>query len=98
CYEPADPGHGMTDETIDSVWIADDRFGRDGNEGEIGEHGKSAYHEAPDAGTGRAWRRPGDQAAAVPRRAASLDRSFDRHQSCSLSGRRPARRGLDEPA
>ena len=58
CYEPADPGHGMTDETIDGVRISDDRFGRDGNEGEVGEHGRRAYHGTHDAETGRAWRRP----------------------------------------
>jgi hypothetical protein len=56
CYEPADPGHGMAGESINSVRISDDRFGRDGNEGEVGEHGRCAYHGAGNAETGGAWR------------------------------------------
>jgi hypothetical protein len=42
----------MIGEAIDGVRVADDRFGRDGNEGEVGEHGRCAYHGAHDAETG----------------------------------------------
>ena len=98
CYEPADPGHGMADETIDGVRISDDRFGRDGNEGEVGEHGRCAYHGAGGIGTGRAWRRPGRDPAAISRCTPALDRSLDRHQSRRLSRARPASGDLVAPA
>ena len=96
CYEPADPGHRMAGETIDGVRISDDRFGRDGNEGKVGEHGRCAYHGARGIGTGRAWRRSRRHPAALSRSDPAVDRSVDRHQSRCLSGgaacrRRPGR-------
>ena len=102
CYEPADPGHGMTERAIESVRIADGRFEGTSNEGETGEHGTlPIIFPITEATVLKPIVHGGDLGEVMrrfPNAPQAVARPLDRHQPRAISGRRPGRGGVGAAA